>query len=339
MQDWLYNRSSVSNLPQPSQRMISINTTGPTGLDLSAIRPIRLLDWAAVRASGADADAFLQGQLSSDLRQLTPQRAQRSSWSSPKGRMLALPLLLRDIDGAIELWMPAGLIEPVLKRLRMFVLRAKVMLQDARTQRTAIGVLGSDASAWLAQRGLLAPLARMDVAQAGDLHVLRVEGTPSRYIVFGPPERIEALDTETSPHTDSWRAADIEAGVPVVYPQTQDRWVAQMTNLDLLGGISFDKGCYTGQEIVARLHYLGALKKRMFRLRGAGPAPAPGTEVFDAAGDQQSVGDVVDAAATGEGFVASAVLQLSRRGSDNLRIGAHDGIAVSRPAIYPGIPY
>ncbi|MGQ0618528.1 MAG: CAF17-like 4Fe-4S cluster assembly/insertion protein YgfZ [Panacagrimonas sp.] len=292
-------------------------------------------DWAAIRASGLDAESFLQGQLSSDLRLLTPERAQWSSWSSPKGRMLALPLLLRDATGAIELWMPSGLIEPVLKRMRMFVLRAKVTLEDARAPRGAIGVIGGEAARWLTRRDWPAPTERLQVAQAGELQVLRAEGGSPRFLVVGAAARIGAVATDTD--VDTWRAADIEAGVPVVYPQTQDRWVAQMTNLDLLGGISFDKGCYTGQEIVARLHYLGALKKRMFLLRGAGPVPAAGDEVFDTAGDRQAVGDIVDAVTLGDGFVASAVLQLSRRDSTTLRVGSLEGTPADRPQAYRGV--
>lgn len=224
--------------------------------------------WAVLRVSGADAETFLQGQLSGDVRAT---RAIWTSYNSPKGRMLAVLQLLRLADG-FELRMPRTLVDPVAKRLRMFVLRSKVTMEALPA----------------------------DHAEA------------------------EAAD----------RRALIEAGVPVVYVETQDRWVAQMANLDLLGGISFDKGCYTGQEVVARLHYLGNLKKRMFRVEGAGPAPAPGTAVRHASGDGQSVGEIVDAVAVGQGFVASAVLQLTVADSDALMLDGMEQRPVSRPQAY-----
>lgn len=237
------------------------------------VRAFPLDSWSALRVSGADAETFLQGQLSADLRALAPDRPLWTSYNSPKGRMLAVMQLRREGE-VIELRMPRALIEPVAKRLRMFVLRAKVIIT------------------------LPEPGPVDSAAEAGD------------------------------------RAALIQAGVPVVYPETQDRWVAQMTNLDRLGGIGFEKGCYTGQEVIARLHYLGNLKKRMFRVSGAGAPPAPGTAIRDASGDGQAAGDIVDAVATEGGFIASAVLQLSVEACESLQLDRDQDRALSRPAPY-----
>jgi tRNA-modifying protein YgfZ len=231
--------------------------------------PALLPSWASLRVTGPDAESFLQGQLSSDVR---PQGASWSSYNSPKGRMLAVLRLTRSAD-AFELRLPQDLLDPVSRRLRMFVLRSKVVLTPSAA-----------ASAGAA------------VAQAD-------------------------------------RRALIEAGVPVVVPATQDHWVAQMANLDRIGGISFDKGCYTGQEVVARLHYLGNLKKRMFRVQGSGAPPAPGTPIHEGLGDGQSVGDIVDAVDSGGGrFVASAVLQIAHAESSGLRVA---DAPLDRPAAYP----
>ena len=300
---------------------------------------VRLADWAPVRIAGPDAEAFLQGQLSSDLRALRPDRAQWSGWSSPKGRLLVLPLLVRDTAGTIELWMPAALIEPVLKRLRMFVLRSKVALEDGRHQRAALGLMGPEAAAALSALDLPAPAERLQVADANQIQVIRAEGAAPRYLLFGAREPLHALFPRATGESRLWRAAEIAAGVPIVLPPTQDHWVAQMVNLDLLGGVSFDKGCYTGQEVVARLHYLGNLKKRLFVLRGDGPLPAPGADIYDAAGDSQAVGEIIEAAEQGAGFIATAVLQLARRDSASLRLGAPDGPALSRPGTAPGLTY
>lgn len=236
-------------------------------------RAFALDSWASLRVGGADAETFLQGQLSADLRALTPERAAWASYNSPKGRMLAVMSMVRDGDG-IDLRMPKALLEPVSRRLRMFVLRSKVSLALREPRATDAGTQIRD------------------------------------------------------------RTSLIEAGIPVVYLETQDRWVAQMANLDLLGGISFDKGCYTGQEVVARLHYLGNLKKRMFLVRGSGSAPAPGTSIHDAEGDGQAVGDVVDAVASDEGFVASAVLQVAASAKATLVLDRSEDAALSQPETY-----
>jgi folate-binding protein YgfZ len=237
---------------------------------------VRLDSWATLRISGADAEAFLQGQLSADVGAIRDGQAGWASYNNPKGRMLVVMRVHRAAQGFC-LAMPADLIAPIGKRLKMFVLRSKVSLDPVDAADTA--------------------------AQMAD------------------------------------RRALIEAGVPVVYAETQDRWVAQMANLDLIGGISFDKGCYTGQEVVARLHYLGNLKKRMFKLQGRGAVPPPGTAIRDEGGDQQAVGDVVDAVADGnDGFVASAVLQLSHARSTRLRLD-HDPHTTAVQALrYPYLP-
>ena len=227
--------------------------------------------WARLRVTGADAETFLQGQLSCDVRVPQPRW---TSYNSPKGRMLAVLHLARDGQD-FDLHLPPSLVEPVTRRLRMFVMRSKVTIETFAPR---------DADDRVAIR------ARRDL---------------------------------------------IEAGVPVVYPETQDRWVAQMANLDLVGGISFDKGCYTGQEVVARLHYLGNLKKRLFRVRGHGPAPAPGTAIRNAAGDVQSVGEIVDAVPDGDDrFVASAVLQVALAQSESLVLERDLEASLSLPEAY-----
>lgn len=228
-----------------------------------------------IRASGADVEPFLQGQLSNDVRQVTPVRAQLSSFNSPKGRMLAVLHLLRARD-ALLLELPRALLDPVRKRLSMYVLRSKVTLADAAGQ-LAVGVAGPEAPIVLAALGLPAPTAPLECAWSGDLAVVRRLGPAPRYTLVAPAERArdlwQRLRQQASPvGTQAWQLLDIEAGVPVVYPETQDRFVPQMCNLDALGGISFDKGCYTGQEVVARVHYRGAVKRHMVRV----PVPQAG---------------------------------------------------------------
>ncbi|MDE2149216.1 MAG: folate-binding protein YgfZ [Gammaproteobacteria bacterium] len=281
-------------------------------------------------AEGADTASFLQGQLSCDLRQLTAGHALLGGHSSPKGRLLAVLLLQRAGD-AVWLELPAALAANLCKRLSMYVLRAKVRLRDAGAERPAIGLIGARAGAILEAIGLPAPAAPLAVASADGTSVLRRHGEPARYSLRAEPQRLAQLWPLLAARAQAvgpavWRLAEIRAGVPTVLPPTQEHFVAQMVNLDLLGGVSYDKGCYTGQEVIARLHYRGNLKRRMFLARAAAPAIAPGTAVFDAGGsDTQPVGEVVDAAPMGGGSALLVVLQLGHRDSSPLRLGAADG--------------
>ncbi|MDP9140491.1 MAG: folate-binding protein [Pseudomonadota bacterium] len=280
-----------------------------------------------LRASGADAESFLQGQLSSDLRLLRESKAQISSYNSPKGRMLALPHLIRR-GGDILIELHPSVAAATLKRLRMFVLRAKVALEDTSASMQALAIIGTGAAELLQKHGLPAPTGALESAFDAErqITVVRRIGTLPRYSLTGEPDQLARLPFDTTESMDeAWRRADIEAGVATVSTDTSDHFVPQMANLDLLGGISFDKGCYTGQEIVARLHYLGQLKRRMFIARIAGPAPAPGSEVR-IADHEGAVGEIVDAVVDGTGSVASVVLQLAYAERNDLQLV--DGAAV-----------
>ena len=265
---------------------------------------VPLTQLGVIDVRGPDAAAFLQGQLSNDVRQVAPERAQLSSYNSPKGRLLAVLHVLRDGE-AFRLEVHRGVLDAVLKRLRMYVLRSKLTLAEA-TDCALHGIAGPGADAVLGALNLPAPDAPLGCAWAGGVGVLRRLGATPRYTLLVPAAAEADLRARLAAHAaagtpQDWQRLDIEAGVPTVYPQTQDRFVAQMCNLDALGGISFDKGCYTGQEIIARVHYRGAVKRHMERRRLDGPAPAPGTRLAG--------GEVVDAvpAAGGAGSLALVV--------------------------------
>lgn len=274
--------------------------------------PVQLDELVYATVRGADAESFLQGQLSNDLRQLSDAHAQIGSYNSAKGRMLAVMHLLRR-DDATVLELHRDIATATCKRLRMFVMRAKVSIAEANDL-GAFGLIGATAAARLAELGLPAPetpLACAHAAQPG-ITVLRRFGSVPRYSVHAPPEVLAPIIDTVGPLQEfaHWRRADINAGVPTVYAATTDHFVPQTANLDLLGGISFDKGCYTGQEIVARLHYLGQVKRRLCVATVGGAPPAPGSDVRDA--DGNSAGEIVDAVADVDGSLASLVLQLGR---------------------------
>lgn len=268
-----------------------------------------LSDRALIAATGPDTVAFLQGQLSNDVRKLTPEQAQLSSFNSPKGRMLAVLHLHRDPD-AVYLELPSALLEPVLKRLRMYVLRAKTVLADASAARPSIGIAGAQAASQLQRAGLTVPAEPLQSAWTGTTCVIRRRdaGRQLRYTVHAADTAIsglwDALANAARPvGTRAWRLLEIEAGIPAVHPQTSDRFVAQMCNLDTLGGISFDKGCYTGQEIIARVHYRGAVKRRMQLVSLPDSSAVPGDRLDTPAG-----ADVVDIAPVAGGGARALVV-------------------------------
>jgi len=214
----------------------------------------------------------------------------------------------------------------------MFVLRSKVSIEAPYM--SGIGLIGPGISARLAAVGIETPEEAWQVIEREGLIALchpgrvpRVSLTGSSDILHAVQARLAASLPAAAPET--WALHDILAGVPGIHAATQDHFVAQMLNLDRLDAISFTKGCYTGQEVIARLHYLGNLKRRMFLCQAA-EAAAPGSPVFDLASDDQAAGEVVAAAHHPDGGAALlVVLQLSHAESPGLRLGHPSGPAVS----------
>lgn len=246
---------------------------------------------------GTDARTFLQGQLSADIDALTPPQPLLASCNSAQGRVQVVAWAIERSDG-IALVLPASIVEQTAARLRRYVLRSKVKFDTPA--RLAAALLEPDAI----------PAA---VSLPTDRAHFEYEGTS--YVRLPGHEQILAITAQPMAEADAtaelrWRLADIRAGLPQVYPATHESFVAQMLNLDLLGGVSFEKGCYTGQEIIARTHFRGAIKRRMFRFRCACPAPLPGTRVL---ADDQHAGEVVDAAPVGDGCELLAVINLAQK--------------------------
>lgn len=252
--------------------------------------------FAPVRVSGADANSFLHAQLTCDIQRLAPERAMVGAYLSPKGRVLALLLAVPAGDSTLLLTHPS-LVESLVGRLRMFVLRARVIIEPAED----LQVLGEfDAPA----------------AAAGSLDALPVRwhgGRPAIAwpggcrVVIGNEQREPALD-------GAWRSRQAQIGMPWVETATSDRHVAQMLNLDRLGAVSFRKGCYPGQEVVARAHYLGAVKRRLHGYWSAVPLK-PATGLRDE--DDKAVGEVLYSGGVSgsSGFPVLAVVREAAAGS------------------------
>jgi folate-binding protein YgfZ len=289
---------------------------------------------ALIRAHGPDAENFLQGQLSNDIRLASDTQSQLSAYCNPKGRMLAILRVYRRGE-AFFLQLPASLLEPTLKRLSMFVLRAKVKLEAVGAELACVGVSGPQATHLLEQAGVAVPDQPDACRTQGPLSAIRLPGPHPRYMVIGAVTALIPIWTQlrssaTPVGTHAWDWLDIAAGLPCVLPETVEEFVPQMTNLELVGGVSFKKGCYPGQEIVARMHYLGRLKQRMVRGHlPDGACPRPGSPVFAPDFPNQSAGTVVSAQlAPTAGCDILAVVQLSSIEKADLHLERLDGPAL-----------
>ena len=221
-----------------------------------------------LRVRGADAGAFLQGQLSNDMTRLSAQRSLLAGYHNAQGRAIALPRLVQLAADDVLAVLPRELVATVAARLGKFVLRAKVRLQDESAQWIIEGALASAAPGIEAQASLV-PAARDEVRRSDDTLIVRCSQVPARFLLIrsaSAPATLEGL--APLGHSD-WQLAAIAAGEPQVYAATSEEFVAQMLNLDLLDAIAFDKGCYTGQEVIARAHYRGRVKRRMQRFLGS----------------------------------------------------------------------
>ena len=301
-------------------------TTAATGDVLADLSQLSL-----IRASGAERVQFLQGQFSNDLRELNG-TTQLHAYCNAQGRMLAVFRAFARGD-EIYLQLPASLLEATLKRLRMFVLRAQVKLESADDALARVGVSGPNAPALLAGAGVRAPEAINACVSENEVTVMRIPGVHPRFQLVADPAALEPiwnrLRAAAKPVGASvWSWLDIVAGLPQVLPQTVEAFVPQMANLDRIGGISFKKGCYPGQEIVARMHYLGKLKQRMYRahLAATEPAPQAGDALYAPDFGTQQAGTIVDAQAAPQGgFDLLAVIHISSYEGGTVHWRAADG--------------
>ena len=284
--------------------------------------------------SGADAVAFLHGQVSSDIRGLGTTQGRYGGYCTPKGRLLANFLLWRDGEGVLML-LSRDVLSGVEKRLRMYVLRSKVTISDATEDFVVIGASGPAAPDTVtAALGTPAPATTFGLARTESGTVaIRIPG--DRFIVVANRAEAEGVWTQLAQALQpvgiaSWQWLEIVNGLPLVTAAIQDELVPQMANLELVGGVSFDKGCYPGQEIVARSQYLGQVKRRTFRAHIVGSeAPRAGEPLYEGGDATQTAGIIVNAAPSPEGgYDVLAVLQKAAAERGDLHLRAPDGPAL-----------
>jgi len=232
-----------------------------------------------LRARGPDALSFLQGQLSNDLTRLTGDRSLLAGYHNPQGRVIALLRVLQLAPGDLLAVLPRELVPAVIARLAKFVLRTKVKLVDDSQSWRITGLLaaadgdadGSVADPVAATVVAALPTAVDSVARIADAVAVQVAEQPSCWLLLTPATRSALANGAAVPAPEIWRRRAIAAGEPQVYAATSEEFVAQMLNLDALGAIAFDKGCYIGQEVIARAHYRGRVKRRLQRFVTRGP--------------------------------------------------------------------
>ncbi len=270
---------------------------------------IALEDYSLLEITGAEAESFLQGQFCNDLSEVSKQRAQLSGYCTPKGRLLALFTLLATDNGFLMI-VGTPLRDSLVKRLQMFIMRADVSIV-AREELLCSGVISANGAG--SELGIPS-LAVMEVTQSADGIWVRVGA--SQYYYIADEKRQQSLWSSDTPNLalDAWRLRNIQSGFPTLQPATVEQFVPQMVNLQQAGGLSFKKGCYPGQEIVARMQYLGKLKRQMLRFsfesdaEGANEVKA-GDKVV--AGDDSEAGVIVDAVQHGSQVELLAVMKLA----------------------------
>lgn len=281
---------------------------------------------AIIEISGVDAESFLNGQFTSNIEKISEHQLQFSSWCNPKGQVKTTFYIYRHADNFYIL-LSEELKVSFLKQLSMFILRADVQLTDRSDSLTRLGLC----------------LEKSDVSQSDSLNQLpdnlavlpmsstETEQKQPRYIIVTDIEQADSIrDTLTGQLADTgssvWQLLDIQAGIPWLTPETSEKFLPQMLNLDLMDALDYQKGCYPGQEIIARLHYRGQLKRRLYLATCT-------TDVFPESGDvilspeNNTVGTVINAQATDDIYYMLAVIdndsienKLSLRESDGQKI-------------------
>lgn len=263
-----------------------------------------LAQFGLLAARGDDARAFLHGQLTNDIEHLAPDRARMAGWCSARGRLLATFLVVPH-EGGYLLQVARDLAAAVAKRLSMFVLRSKMKLADASDAWVQFGLWGEGAASVLSSLGIPPPAEIMQVTRRESLLAVRVAN--QRHLLLAPEaERARLAAALAAGDAQAWTLEEIRAGMPLVTQATEDQFVPQMVNFERVGAVDFQKGCYPGQEIVARAQYRGQVKRRMVRMRT--PVPLhPGQDLYSDDAPDQPSGTVVIAAAD----EALAVVQIS----------------------------
>uniref|UniRef100_UPI00333F0171 CAF17-like 4Fe-4S cluster assembly/insertion protein YgfZ n=1 Tax=Castellaniella defragrans TaxID=75697 RepID=UPI00333F0171 len=291
------NQISISEFPSPAR--------------------VRLDDLAVLSLEGADAEAFLHGQLTNAIQGMPDEQARPAAYCSAQGRILASLVVWRASPQALRLMLARDLAEAIARRLGMFVLRAKVRI------RVEEGLVIQGCTGAGCPAGATAPWLRGRDAE-GDWIAAPASGAqPRAWRIVGQSPQ------DFPPEDGAWHAADLAAGLPWIRAATQDLFLPTALDMDLNGGIDFGKGCYPGQEVIARAHYRGTVKRRM--AYGSAPwpddrpLPAPGADLYEAGGDNRPVGRIIDLARVAGNVHVAVEITLSDWPAMRYSLAASDG--------------
>ncbi|KXB31843.1 glycine cleavage system protein T [Dechloromonas denitrificans] len=296
---------------------------------------VPLTHFGLLEASGEEAKSFLHSQFTSDVNHLAEGQAQHAGWCTAKGRMQASFLAWRNGD-AYRMTVSADLQEATQKRLQMFILRAKVKLTSLNDSTILLGLAGRQAEEALTDAGLPCPAEPMTTATSDGVTAIRLD--TSRFVISAPEEMKadlwQKLSVKARPAgTPAWRWLDVQAAFPLVTLATKEEFVPQMADFEKIGGVSFHKGCYPGQEIVARTQYLGKVKRHLYRLTSP-QALSAGEALYSPDNLDQACGMVMSAAPSPTGgYEALAVVQSNY--STNVHLGSREGPQVQAAAVNP----
>ncbi len=255
---------------------------------------------ALITVQGEKAQTFLQGQLTCDLREISEQHSRLSAHCNHKGRMLAT-LRVIFYQQQYHLLLPAIMVEAAMKELKKYALLARVVLTENKNDYSILGCHGPDLSQTLSQFFETLPTAADIVQQQDQLLIIRICNTQERYLILGPRTTASMLHEQlltklTRASDDTWQLLDIQAGIANIYPETMNLFTPQMLNYPALNAVSFKKGCYIGQEVIARTHYLGKAKRHLHLASiQTSTLPPPGS-ALSSKETSQEVGQIVAAA-------------------------------------------
>ena len=290
--------------------------------------------YAIIEASGDDVVEFLQGQFSNDIKLVTENLGQLSAYCNPKGRILANFRVFKR-QNSYFLRLRADISETTLKRLRMFVMRSKVELVDRSDEFSRMGIAGENAPNKLSALFQSLPNKTDESITENEITIIKLAGSLPRYEAHGTIASLKMLwdnlEKQSVPiGENSWNLLTVRAGIPEIMAETVEEFVPQMINLQAINGLSFTKGCYPGQEVVARMHYLGKLKRHLFLCSAdSNKLPKPGTPIMTANENDQKAGQIVSASWSNETKIELlAVLQIEKAENNELHIASHSGPAL-----------
>ncbi len=317
------------------QVLASFANVDSTSIDTQETYLCDLSKLGLIRATGEDALSFLHGQFTNDLNLVSDVNSQLSSYCNPKGRMLAIFRVFKK-NHDYFLILNRDVLEPVLKKLTMFKIMAKVDLTDVSDDFVLFGLAGPDSDSIMKEFDYQTPEAVDATIDEKETTVIRMPSESSRLLFVSEPPNAkiiwQSLSSRATTSTyKTWELHDIESGIPQVTADTNEAFIPQMVNLELIGGVNFKKGCYPGQEIVARTHYLGKPNRRMYKISiDTDDCPLPGTNIFSTKDGEQPVGKIVSAQQSSDEIcTALAVLRTAKENDDELHLEPATGPKVT----------